>query len=217
MRLLQRLFLIASFGLIASSVAAAPNAPVEGVEYQRLQQAQPTDTGKKVEVLEFFWYNCPHCHEFEPHLAEWSKKQGERIVLKRVPVGFRDSFVPQQKLYYTLEAMNRLDLHKEVFDTIHVKRQKLDREEQIMAFIERQGVDMKKFTDTFNSFTVQSKVNRVRQLQDAYRINGVPTVAIDGQYLTSPSILGEQLRGLSEDALNRATLQVMDALVAKKK
>ncbi len=216
MRLLQRLFVIASFGFIASSAVAAPNAPVEGVEYQRLQQAQPTDTGKKVEVLEFFWYNCPHCHEFEPHLAEWAKKQGDRIVLKRVPVGFRDSFVPQQKLYYALEAMNRLDLHKNVFDAIHVKRQKLDREEQIMAFIEQQGVDVKKFADTFNSFTVQSKVNRVRQLQDVYRINGVPTVAIDGQYLTSPSIVGEKLRGLSEDALNRATLQVMDALVAKK-
>lgn len=215
MRVLQRLFLIASFGLIAAA-SAAPNAPVDGVDYQRLSQAQPTDTGSKVEVLEFFWYNCPHCNVFEPYLAEWAKKQGDRIVLKRVPVGFRDSFVPQQKLYYTLEAMNRLDLHKQVFDAIHQKRQKLDREEQIMAFIEQQDIDKKKFTDTFNSFSVQSKVNRVRQLQEAYRINGVPTVAVDGQYITSPSIIGEHLRGASEDMLNRATLQVMDALVSKK-
>ena len=216
MRLLQRLIVIASLGFIAASANAAPNAPVEGVEYQRLQQAQPTDTGKKVEVLEFFWYNCPHCHVFEPFLAEWTKRQGDRVVVKRVPVGFRESFVPQQKLYYTLEAMNRLDLHKAVFDTIHGKRQSLDREDQIMAFIDKQDIDKKKFVDTYNSFTVQSKVNRVRQLQDAYRINGVPTVAIDGQYVTSPSILGQSMRGASEEVLNNATLQVMDALVAKK-
>lgn len=216
MRLLQRLIVIASFGFIASSAAAAPNAPVEGVEYQRLQQAQPTDTGKKVEVLEFFWYNCPHCHVFEPYLADWAKRQGERVVVKRVPVGFRDSFVPQQKLYYTLEAMNRLDLHKVVFDAIHAKRQKLDREDQIMAFIDKQDIDKKKFADTFNSFTVQSKVNRVRQLQEAFRIEGVPTVAIDGQYVTSPSILAQSMRGAPEEVLNNATLQVMDALVARK-
>ncbi len=217
MRLLQRLFAIACFGLIAASAVAAPNAPAEGKEYQRLSQAVPTDTGKKVEVLEFFWYNCPHCYQFEPHLAEWSKKQGDRIVVKRVPVGFRESFVPQQKLYYALEAMNRLDLHRAVFDAIHANRQKLDREEQIMAFIEKQGVDMKKFTDTFNSFTVQSKVNRVRQLQETFRIDGVPTVVIDGQYITSPSIVGQTMRGSSEEQMNAATLQVMDALVAKKK
>lgn len=217
MRILQRLLCIASFGFVALSAAAAPNAPVEGAEYQRLQQAQPTEAGKKVEVLEFFWYNCPHCFQFEPHLAEWIKKQGDRIVMKRVPVGFRDSFVPQQKLYYTLETMNRLDLHRAVFDAIHAGRQKLDREEQIMAFIEKQGVDMKKFVDTFNSFTVQSKVSRVRQLQETFRIDGVPTVAIDGQYITSPSIVGQTMRGASEAQMNAATLQVMDALVAKKK
>ncbi len=217
MRLLQRLFVIASFGFIASSAVAAPNAPVEGVEYQRLQQAQPTDTGKKVEVLEFFWYNCPHCYQFEPHFAEWIKKQGDHIVVKRVPVVFRESFVPQQKLYYTLEAMNRLDLHRVVFDAIHAGHQKLDREEQIMAFIEKQGVDMKKFTDTYNSFSVQSKVGRVPQLQATFRLEGVPTVVIDGQYITSPSIVGQAMRGASEAQMNAATLQVMDALVAKKK
>jgi thiol:disulfide interchange protein DsbA len=217
MRLLQRLFAIACFGLIAATATAAPNAPVDGQEYQRLQQPVPTDTGKKVEVLEFFWYNCPHCYQFEPHLAEWIKKQGDHIVMKRVPVGFRESFVPQQKLYYTLEAMNRFDLHRAVFEAIHAGRQKLDREEQIMAFIEKQGVDMKKFTDTFNSFSVQSKVGRVAQLQAVFRIDGVPTVVIDGQYITSPSIVGQTMRGASEAQMNAATLQVMDALVAKKK
>jgi thiol:disulfide interchange protein DsbA len=216
MRLLQRLFLIISLGFVALSAAAAPNAPTEGVEYLRVP-AQPTDSGKKVEVLEFFWYNCPHCYAFEPGLADWSKKHADKIVLKRVPVGFRDNFVPQQKLYYALEAMNRLDLHRVVFDAIHRDRMKLNTEAEIMAFIGKQDIDQKKFNETFASFTVQSKVARVRQLQEAFVIDGVPTVVIDGQYITSPSIVGKSMRGAPEDVLNNATLQVMDALVAKKK
>ena len=220
MRLIKQLshwLVAASFGLMAFSVVATPTDPAEGVEYQRLQTPQPTDTGKKIEVLEFFWYNCPHCFAFEPSLSEWAKKRGDSIVLRRVPVGFRESFIPQQKLYFTLEIMNRFDVHRAVFDAVHVAKQKLDKEEQIVEFIEKQGVDKKKFLETFNSFTVQSKVNRVRQLMEAYRIDGVPTVVIDGQYITSPSIVGTALRGQSEQALNSATLQVMDALLAKKK
>jgi thiol:disulfide interchange protein DsbA len=220
MRLMKQLkhwLAAASIGLMAFSAAASPTEPVEGMEYHRLQTPQPTDTGKKIEVLEFFWYNCPHCFAFEPSLAEWVKKRGDMIVFRRVPVGFRESFIPQQKLYYTLEAMNRLDVHRAVFDAVHVGRQKLDKEEQIVEFIEKQGVDKKKFIDTLNSFSVQSKVNRVRQLMEAYRIDGVPTVVIDGQYITSPSIVGSAMRGQSEQALNTATLQVMDALLGKKK
>jgi len=217
MRLLQSLLLAAGLSFASIGAIAAPNAPVEGVEYQRLTQPQPTDTGKKVEVLEFFWYNCPHCHAFEPHLAEWAKKQGDRIVLKRIPVGFRESFAPQQKLYFTLEAMNRLDLHRVGFDAIHQRRMKLNTEPEIMAFIEKQPIDQKKFAETFSSFSVQSRVARVRQLQEAFKIDGVPTVAIDGQYLTSPSIVGQSMRGAPEEVLNGATLSVMDALVAKKK
>ena len=218
MRFLAHLMAVVSFGFIATtSVMATPTEPVEGAEYLRLQNAQPTDTGKKVEVLEFFWYNCPHCFAFEPSLTEWVKKRGDSIVFRRVPVGFRESFVPQQKLYYTLEAMNRMDVHKQVFDTIHSARQKLDKEDAILDFIDKQGVDRKKFLDIYNSFGVQSKVNRVRQLQETYRIDGVPTVVIDGQYITSPSIVGQTMRGASEQAMNAATLQVMDALVAKKK
>ncbi|MEK0429406.1 MAG: hypothetical protein RL001_1933 [Pseudomonadota bacterium] len=218
MRFLAHLMAVVSFGFIATtSVMATPTEPVEGAEYLRLQNAQPTDTGKKVEVLEFFWYNCPHCFAFEPSLTEWVKKRGDSIVFRRVPVGFRESFVPQQKLYYTLEAMNRMDVHKQVFDAIHSARQKLDKEDAILDFIDKQGVDRKKFLDIYNSFGVQSKVNRVRQLQETYRIDGVPTVVIDGQYITSPSIVGQTMRGASEQAMNAATLQVMDALVAKKK
>jgi hypothetical protein len=99
----------------------------------------------------------------------------------------------------------------------NIMARKVADERRLREFIDKQGIDKKKFIDTFNSFSVQSKVNRVRQLMEAYRIDGVPTVVIDGQYITSPSIVGSALRGQSEQALNAATLQVMDALLAKKK
>ncbi len=218
MRLLQQLIIAASFSLIGLSAAATPAEPVEGVEYNRLKQIQPTDSGKKIEVLEFFWYNCPHCFAFEPQLAEWVKKRGDTIVFKRVPVGFRESFVPQQKLYYTLEAMGKLDtVHRAVFDAIHVGRVRLDKEDAIIDFVEKQGVDRKKFLEVFNSFGVQSKVARVAQLQALYNIESVPTIAIDGRYVTAPSMVGANLRGQSEHAMHAATLQVMDALIARKK
>jgi len=113
--------------------------------------------------------------------------------------------------------LNRFDVHKAYFDALHIGRQRLDKDDLIIDFVEKQGVDRKKFLDVFNSFSVQSKVNRVRQMQDAYRIEGVPTIVIDGQYVTSPSIVGANMRGQPEAAMNMATLQVMDALIARKK
>jgi thiol:disulfide interchange protein DsbA len=218
MRLIQRLIAAASFSLITLTAAATPAEPVEGVDYLKLQRAQPTDSGKKIEVVEFFWYNCPHCFAFEPQLAEWVKKRGDTIVFKRVPVGFRESFVPQQKLYYALEALGKLDpVHRLVFDAIHTGRLKLDKEDAIVDFVEKQGLDRKKFLDAFNSFGVQSKVSRVRQLQETFQIDSVPMVVIDGRFITSPSMVGASLRGQSEQALHAAALQVMDALIAKKK
>lgn len=217
MRLLQKFIALIGFSLITVTASASPSNPVEGVDFQRLPQAQPTEPGKKVEVLEFFWYGCPHCFALEPALSDWAKKRSDQIVFKRIPVGFRESFVPQQKLYFALEAMNRFDVHKAYFDALHVGRQRLDKEEAIIDFVEKQGIDRKKFLEIYQSFSVQSKVSRVRQMQDAYRIESVPTLVIDGQYVTSPAIVGANMRGQSEAAMNMATLQVMDALIARKK
>lgn len=215
---LRRLITLVIFGLMSFSVSASPAEPVEGVEYTRMQQIQPTDSAKKIEVLEFFWYNCSHCFAFEPQLAEWVKKRGDTISFKRVPVGFRESFIPQQKLYYTLEAMGKLDtVHRAVFEAIHVQRMKLDKEEAIVDFVEKQGLDRKKFLEVFNSFSVQAKVARVAQLQQAYNIESVPTVAIDGRFITSPSLVGATMRSASEHAMHAATLQTMDALITRKK
>lgn len=216
MRLFQQLLVAVSLGFLAVTAGASPSNPVNGTDYRTLEQAQPTEAGKRVEVTEFFWYSCPHCHAFEAPLMEWVKKQGDAIVFKRVPVAFRDSFVPEQKLYYTLEAMGKVDeLHKKVFDAIHVNRQMLNTDAAIADFIEKQGVDRNKFAELYNSFSVQSKVRRAIQLQNAYRIDGVPIVAIGGRYLTAPSMMGASLGRQPEATLTSAALQVMNWLVVK--
>ncbi|GAA4033165.1 thiol:disulfide interchange protein DsbA/DsbL [Actimicrobium antarcticum] len=216
-RLVATLGLGLTLGLAASVASASPVAPQSGAEYRTLERAQPTESGKKIEVTEFFWYACPHCYAFEPSLAEWVKKQGDNIVFKRVPISFRESFVPQQKLYYALEAMGKSEeMQRKVFNAIHVERQAIDTDATILDFIGKQGIDKQKFADTYNSFGMQSKVKRALSLQEAYKIDGVPTVAIDGKYITSPSIVGTAMGGRQpEPVLASATLQVMDALVAK--
>jgi protein dithiol oxidoreductase (disulfide-forming) len=218
MRFLQHALAVLSLSLVALGASATPANPQNGTDYRTLEKAQPTDSGKKVEVTEFFWYACPHCNALEPELAAWVKKQGSNIVFKRVPVAFRDTMVPQQKLFYTLEAMGKLDeLHAKVFNAIHVQKQRLDSDDAIVDFVVKNGVDKQKFLDVYNSFGVQSKAKRASQLQQAYQVDGVPLIAVDGRYLTSPSIVGASMGNRSEQELHQATFQVMDALVAKSK
>jgi thiol:disulfide interchange protein DsbA len=205
-----------SLSLVALSASASPASPQNGVDYRTLDKPQQTESGNKVEVTEFFWYACPHCNALEPSLVEWVKKQGDNIVFKRVPVAFRESFVPQQKLFYTLEAMNKLnELHPKIFHAIHGERRSLDTDAAVTDWVVKQGVDKQKFLDLYNSFGIQSKARRASQLQSAYQVDGVPLLAVDGRYLTSPSIVGNSMGRQPEPVLHSATLQVLDALVAK--
>lgn len=216
MRMFRFALAAISLSLLAVSAGASPANPQNGTDYRTLEQAQPTDSGKKIEVTEFFWYNCPHCAAFDPSLSAWVKKQGDKIVFKQVPVAFRDSFIPQQKLYYALEAMGKTaELNPKIFQAIHVDNQRIDTDKTILAYIEKQGIDKQKFLDLYNSFGVQTKTRRASQLQEAYKIDGVPTIAIDGRYMTSPAIAGTALAGQPESMQQAAALQVMDHLVAQ--
>lgn len=216
MRFFARFAAALGFGLLALGVSAAPNNPQSGVDYRTLDKAQPTEAGTRVEVTEFFWYACPHCNALEPVLNEWVKKQGDKIVYKRVPIAFRDSMVPQQKLFYALEAMGKLDeLHHKVFQAIHVQRQPLATEAAVADFMQKQGVDKQKFLEVYNSFGVQSKVRRASQMQQAYQVDGVPLVAVDGRFMTSPSIVSASIGNRPDPVLHAATLQVLDWLVAQ--
>jgi protein dithiol oxidoreductase (disulfide-forming) len=181
--------------------------PEDGVEYLTLDKRAPVDApAGKIEVVEFFWYSCPHCNHFEPQLEAWIKKLPPDVFMRRVPVAFRDSFVPQQRLYYTLEAMGKVDeMQAKVFRAIHNERQGVDREESILAWAEKQGFDKDKFRDLYNSFSVAAKTRRASQLQDMYKVTGVPAIGVAGRYYTD----GDLARSMER------ALQVTDYLIAE--
>jgi thiol:disulfide interchange protein DsbA len=177
---------------------AQNRAPEDGADYISLDKPLPTEPKGKVEVIEFFWYSCPHCNHFEPTLQAWLQKAPKDVVFKRVPVAFRDSFVPQQRLYYALEALGKVDtLHKAVFHTIHTEKQTLDTPDQIIAWAVKQGLDKKQFTDAFNSFSTSGKAGRAKQLQDQYKVSGVPALAVGGRYYTDGSLARNMTRALA--------------------
>lgn len=186
---------------------AQGKAPVEGIEYLTLDKPASTEGGPgKIDVVEFFWYSCPHCNAFEPLLESWLEKLPRQVHFRRVPVMFRPTFEPQQRLYYALEAMGKLpELHKKVFAAIHNERQSLDTADQIAAWVARQGVDRKQFTDQYNSFPVVTKVRRATQLQEQYKVDGVPSLGVAGRYFTSGSLAGSMPRAL----------QIVDHLIAQ--
>ncbi|TWC69681.1 thiol:disulfide interchange protein DsbA/DsbL [Herbaspirillum sp. SJZ099] len=220
MRFYQQLLAAVSFGVLALSASvnagAAPANPQAGADYRVLDQAQPTDSGGKVEVVEFFFFDCAHCASWDPSLMDWVRKQGDKISFKKVPVAFRDRFTPQQKLYYALEAMGKSDeLVPKIFHAIHVQKQRINTDKTILAYIEQAGLDKQKFLDLYNSFGVQTKARRAVQLQEAYKVDGVPMIAIDGRYVTSLALVSAAQANQSGPMLQAATLQVMDHLVAK--
>lgn len=177
----------------------------EGTDFLRLQRPAPVDApAGKVEVVEFFWYNCPHCFRFEPTFDQWSSKAPAHVVVRRLPVAFRDDNVPQQRLYYALEAMGRADdLHRKVFHAVHVEKQRLNTQDEISAWMAKQGVDKAKFLEFYNSFGVAGKARRASQITDAYQVDGVSALGVAGRFFTSGSMAKSMERAL----------QVVDHLV----
>ena len=179
----------------------------EGKNYTRLAKPAPVDApAGKVDVIEFFWYSCPHCNSFEPVLDAWIKAAPKDLVVRRVPVAFNASFVPQQKLYYALEGMGKLDaVHAKVFRAIHVEKLKLAKDDDIFAWVGNQGVDVAKFKEVYNSFTVNNQARRAAQLQGEYGVEGVPSMGVAGRYYTDGTMAGSM----------QTVLQVVDYLVGQ--
>jgi thiol:disulfide interchange protein DsbA len=198
---------LAAAGLGLPHLAWAQKKPEDGADFKTLDKRVPTEApAGKIEVVEFFWYACPHCNAFEPQLEAWSKKLPADVVLRRVPVAFRDDFVPQQRLFYTLEALGKLDeLHRKVFTAIHVDKQPTAKEDQILAWAEKNGLDKSKFQEVYNSFSVSTKARKAAQLQDAFKVEGVPALGVAGRWYTDGTMAGGMPRAL----------QVVDYLVAE--
>ena len=217
----RRLFCTALLGLAAGSASLPALAadPQAGAQYLVLPSVQPTDTGKKVEVIEFFAYYCPHCYAFEPLLHAWVKKQGDNIVFKRVHVPGGASVLPQQRLFYTLDAMGLLDqYHQKVFDALHQQHLRLSSDEQVFDWVAQNGIDRAQFIDTYRSFGIQARLRRASAMMDSYGVDRWPLVVVDGRFVTSPSHVGAGApEGSTEAQQQQMALQVMDFLVTKAK
>ena len=219
MRFLQKVLFAAVLCGAAAGACASPADPKNGVEYETLPTPQATEAGKKIEVTEFFAYYCPHSNVPEPQLAAWVKKQGDNIVFKRVHVSRDDSVAPQQRLFFTLQAMGLTDqLHTKVFHAMHVERNRLGSDEAVFDFVARQGVDRQKFIDTYRSFGISGRVRKADAMMQGYNVTFWPMIAIDGRYITSPSQANQGSKSAqNEEQLNAQALSVMDVLVAKAK
>ena len=205
-----------AIGEATAQTVAQPAAPIEGVNYVRLVEPAPVRRDK-IEVIEFFWYECPHCNAFEPALEAWSQRLPDDIAFRRVPVWFReDSFGPQQRLFYSLESLGLLaTLHRRVFQAIHADRQRLRSVDEITAFMVRNGVDADRFLSAYRSFGVQTKAQQARQLADAYKIDAVPAMAVHGRYYTTGAMAGAGAPANSRVPGNDRMLGVVDALVTR--
>ena len=180
--------------LVAHSQAAFK----DGTDFLTLDKPAPVEAPDgQVEVVEFFWYSCPHCNIFEPQLDAWAKKQTKDVVLKRTPIAFRPDFEPQQRLYYVLESLGKVDeLHKKVFYAIHIEKQPLNTADSIAAWAEKQGLNKAKFVEMYNSFSVSTKTRKATQLQNIFQVDGVPALGIGGRYYTSGSMAKSMERAL---------------------
>jgi len=182
------------FGLFIAAVltqTAGAADYIQGKQYVVLDPAQPVDTGKKIEVRELFWYGCPHCYHLEPELNRWLKAMPSNTEFVRMPAVLRSSWAPHARAFYTFEALGvTAKLHDKLFDAIHKDGRHIDDLKGLADFAAENGVDRKLFTETYNSFGVDSEVRKAQVMGRNYQADGVPTIIVDGKYRTTASMAG---------------------------
>jgi thiol:disulfide interchange protein DsbA len=177
---------------LAGITAQAQLTP--GKDYLAITPPQPTPPGKNIEVLEFFWYACPHCYHLQPSLHEWLKRKPADVSFRSQPAAFDESWTQLARTFYSIDAIAADKLHGEIFTAIH-KTNKLNPKllakdpKTLFNWVGEQKVDVKKFADAYNSFAVVNKTKRTMDITSAYGITGTPSLAIDGRYLISPAMV----------------------------
>jgi len=175
-----------------------------GREYTRLSPPRPVTTGSRIEVIEFFYYGCPICYEFQPYFSRWMFQAPDDVVLRRVPALSSENWEPFAKLFYSLELVGELNrLHWPVYDNFHFDGMKLNDEKVMLDWIVRNGLDRQKFLAAYNSDEVRDRLNRSRELMKTYDVRGVPSIIVDGKFQTSARLAGG----------TRQLAQVLDQLV----
>jgi protein dithiol oxidoreductase (disulfide-forming) len=182
-----------TLGLMLIGGMARAEAPAGAKGYDNINPPQATQNVNKVEIVEVFWYGCPHCHGFDPAINAWVKNLPKEAEFRRMHVVWGEDarILPHAKLFFALESMGLLEsLHTKVFDAIHVENQNFNNPERLFDWIEKQGVNRKEFQSAYNSFGVMSKVGKARELTKAYGVNGVPVLVVDGKYLVTTRSAG---------------------------
>ncbi|HYC44555.1 MAG TPA: thiol:disulfide interchange protein DsbA/DsbL [Burkholderiales bacterium] len=193
----RALFVLIAAALLAPAAAQAQQqSPLrEKVDYL-LIAPQPVATGDRIEVVEFFWYGCPHCNNLQPSLEAWLKRKPADVELRRVPAIFRDSWINHARIYYTLEALGELPrLHQAVYRAIHTENDSLTSPVAATAWAARNGIDAARWSAAFASPEVEKKVQLSRELTRAYSVPGTPSLIVDGRFLTS-SGMAESMTGV---------------------
>ena len=199
------MYFLGALAWFAATAAGAADV-VEGKDYVRLKNPQPVETGKKIEVIEFFSYGCPHCSDLEPILQAWIQRLPPDVQFRRVPVIFQQRWEALAKIYYTLDAMgDETRLSPEVFKAVHVNGVPLYQDKAFFDWAASHGLDRARVAEVYGSFAVSSKFNRAKALAQAYNVQSVPTIIVDGKYLTASDRVGT----------HAAMPPVLDALVAK--
>jgi protein dithiol oxidoreductase (disulfide-forming) len=181
-RFIRLALFFVSLGFAAGGIAA------QGEEITRLPKPQPVDTPGKIEVIEFFWYGCPHCNALEPHVNDWEKKLAKDVAFRREHVVWpgRPDIESHARLFLTLRAMGLLEQHhRAVFDAIHKEKTSLRTEKEIAEWAAKRGIDRAKFEATWKSFGVNTQLTRARDLTNRFEADGVPSFAVNGKYYTS--------------------------------
>ena len=185
------LFLFVSAVSLASF--AMPLAYVEDVHYKKTEQLLATNSQNKIEVVEMFFYGCPHCFNLESTVEEWKKDLPDNVSFRYVPAVFKDTWAPLAKAYYAMEKMDLLDrLHSPLFEAIHFEQRRIYTEEAIAGFMAKHGVDRDDFMDAMNSFAVKTAVNKAKKMTDASGISGVPALIVNGKYMTGAALAGSE-------------------------
>lgn len=186
---------------------AQAQAPARNAPYLELNPPQPTEAAGKIEVIEFFWYGCPHCYAFEPVLNPWIKKLPRDVVFRRVPAIFNEQWGVAARVFYTLEAVGETArLHTALFDAIHKENLRITDESAMAVWLGKNGVDVDKYKAAYRSFGVESRIKRAQQMTNAYRIDGVPAMAVQGRYVLSASVISDrqELLNATEQAIRMA-------------
>lgn len=193
-------------GCAAAQQSGEPQKPIRAdIEY-RVIKPQPLSVTGGIEVIDFFWYGCPHCHNLQPALERWISRKPADVTVRRIPAVLRDSWAPHARIYYTLEALGEVErLHQRVYYGYHVEKLAMSKPEVMSEWAAQNGISRERWDDAYNSVSVQRKVEEAAILSRAYSVTGTPSLVVNGRYLTSSS-MSESLNGV---------VMIVDGLVQK--